>query len=246
MTDSPSPAARGGFNGWWLGSAAFVLVVLVAAVLVIITGRTPAEPGASPSVSATGPGSPAGTPGTADPDGACAALGEGDAKVPTQQAPTGLHWEIVNTVAVPWSTTAGPLVRQGPIRRCYLHSPTGALLAATNLAVTTESPGSDQVLATQVVPGPTRDARLQAARTQPPLAKQPGQTATFAGYRFVTYDPASAVIELAFAFGGNYAMATYYVQWDSGDWKLNLDPPGGAVAGHSITSLAGYVPWGAV
>jgi hypothetical protein len=166
--------------------------------------------------------------------------------VPTSQAPAGIRWEILYTVAVPWSPDTGPTVRDYAVRRCYQHSPTGALVAAANLAVTTQCPGSDQALRDQVLPGPTRDAMLRAAQTNPPQAKQPGETAAFAGYRFISYSPDTAVLQLAFSFGGKYGMETYQLEWQDGDWKLNLDPPGGSVPGQPLSSIAGFVAWGAV
>ncbi len=244
MTDPrPEAGTRGGFNGWWLGSAMFVLAVLVAAVLMVVLGGRGSSP--APQDTATGAAAEPSANGTSSSGGSTGcSLEAGNTKVPSQ-APNGVRWEIVNTVAVPWSA-AGPAVRDGAVRRCYAHSPTGALLAAANLAVTTQSPGADQVLQDQVLPGPTRDAMLQAARTQPPQAKQAGETAAFAGFRFISYTPQVAVVQLAYAFGGKYGSETYRMQWQSGDWKLNLDPAGGSTPGGPLGSLAGFVAWGAV
>ncbi|HET9654482.1 MAG TPA: hypothetical protein VFP72_03960 [Kineosporiaceae bacterium] len=247
MTESRAETGspRGGFNGWWLGSAMFVLAVLVAAVLVVVLGG---GSGSTPGNAPTSTGTASGLPGTADSSaGTSGCAGSaGNANVPTVQPPSGIRWEVLFTIAVPWSSDAGPAVRDGAHRRCYQHSPVGALLAAANLAVTTQCPGSDRTLRDQVLPGPTRDAMLKAAQTQPPQAKQPGETAALAGYRFLAYSPNVTVLQLAYTFGGKYGMENYRLEWHDGDWMLNLDPPGGSVPGQPLTSLAGFVPWGAV
>src|SRR5512141_575098 len=93
---------KGGFNGWWLGSAMFVLAVLVAAVLVVVLGD-----GSGPTPT---PGTPTGTAaGPTDTASSSAGLSgcarsAVNADVPTDRPPSGVRWEILFTVAVPWSS----------------------------------------------------------------------------------------------------------------------------------------------
>lgn len=118
-------------------------------------------------------------------------------------------------------------------------------MAAAVLSATPGSPQGAEVLATQALPGPNRDATLSSLRQQPPAPKQAGETAAIAGFRFLDYSADRATIQIAGAFGGHYLVVTMPLVWSDGDWKLNLDPPGGAIPGQGIPSLAGYTQWGA-
>ena len=48
-----------------------------------------------------------------------------------QYSPQGITWQLYQTVALPYSNTAGPMIVDGGVARCYAHDPLGALLAAS-------------------------------------------------------------------------------------------------------------------
>ncbi len=235
------------FNGWWGATAALVMAVLIGAGYVIWRGSTPAQVEAAPSqTTSAAAATPASSQTSSTPSSGRAVCGAtaADSTVPTS-APPSTEWDIVHTVALPRSASAGPAVHSGSTRRCFAHTPTGALFAAVALAVTTDSPGAEDVLRDQVMPGPTRDAQLQSVKANPPQPKQPGETAVISGFRFLSYTPESCVISIAFSFGGRFGAQIFTVQWDEGDWKFDLDPAGGSLPGQPLPDITGYVPWGA-
>ena len=237
----------------WGASAAVILLVLAGLVAVLVWGRggspaqsaPPSLPAASTAPSgANGGGSAApGSDSDSDSDSACN-LPADDQTVP-KVPPPGVQWSVVDTVALPWSTTAGAVHRDGAVWTCYARTPVGALMAAAVLSVTSEGPQGVEVLEKQAVSGPNRSARIASLRQQPPEPKQPGETAVIAGYKFLDYSQSRATVQIAGAFGGQYLVVTTPLVWSDGDWKLNLDTPGGTVPGQAIPSLAGYTQWGA-
>jgi len=239
-------------NRWWL-VAVVVIIAMLAALLaaILFRGEAPA-PGGNAAGPTAQPATPATTAAATTPSpppsssaaGGCS-LPAQDQQVPTR-APAGVTWRIVNTIAIPSSSTAGPGVVEGPVQRCFARTPTGALIAASVLTVTTDAPGADQVLRRQVLPGPGRNAKLEQVQATPPPPKQPGETGVFAGFRFIAYTPDQATVMLAFTFNRRFFVQTQTVQWVDGDWKLNMDPPGGLLPGQPLGSLEGYVQWGAV
>lgn len=241
-----------GPNRWQLAAAVIVVAMLTAVVTLVLNREQAPNPGSVTAAPTAAPVTPSATASGVDPSPPPSSVAAGDCSlsnrgqdVPTRP-PAGVAWRIVNTIAVPTSETAGPAITDDPVLRCFARTPTGALLAASVLTVTTDAPGADQVLRRQVLPGPTRDAELAQVRATPPAPKQPGETGVFAGFRFVAYTPDQATVMLAFAFRGRFFVQTQTVRWVDGDWKLDMDPPGGLLPGQPVRSLEGYVEWGAV
>jgi len=243
-TTDPTSQKRGtGYNGWWFVSAAVIVAVLLAAGAVIVFGG----PGDTPPRATGTPGGtgtatmPAETSGNGRPGCRPSAT---DQTVPTAEPPD-LRWEIVDGVAYPWSPTAGAFHRNRGVWTCYARTPTGALLAATFLSSAESYTQAARVLEEQALPGPNRDAKLAEVRKNPPQPPEPGTTADIAGFKFLDYTPQRATIQLAGAFANRYLVLTVPVVWSGGDWKLNMDPPGGPVPGAPLASLEGYTRWGA-
>jgi hypothetical protein len=164
--------------------------------------------------------------------------------------PAEVRWEIYDTVALPFSATAGPQAVTGDVARCYAHTPAGALLAAVQIAVRyVLAPDWRTVLARQVVPGPGASV-YAAQRAQDPAVNtsQPGQYGQIAGFQFVTYTPELAVMQIVSRLpGGSLQVTTMTTQWAGGDWRLVLHDdgtPGGNV--QQLDNLDGFVPWGGV
>ena len=234
-----------GRNGWWTASIAVIILVLAGLVAVLVLGGGDDTPTAAPAPTATT--TPPTTTATQDPTapptaGACD-LDATDQTVP-ETAPDA-QWQVYNTVALPWSPTAGPTQRDGGVWTCFARTPAGALNAATILSTTPYGLDAQQVLERQVITGPERDAQLESVQREPPAPAQPGSTGVVAGYRFIDYTQDRATIQIAFAYGGELFVWTTALEWVGGDWKLNLDPAGGAVPGQPLASLEGYTEWGA-
>ncbi len=229
-------------RGWTVAAAVVVALIALAGVVVVVVTRdsppppraqqppTPAAPSASPAGEATPP--------------------PGDQAVPTA-APADVTWSLFQGVALPSSPTAGPTRTEGAVHAGYSLTPEGALLAAAQIGarhLITPREGWRQVVQQQVVPGPGRDAFVRA-RAQVTTDQVPAGTyGQIAGFRFVTYSPDTAVIQLVTRFrNGNLQVSTPTLRWVNGDWKLQLQPDGSASPTvQSVSSLAGFVPWGGV
>jgi hypothetical protein len=238
-----------------IGAAVLAGVVIFALVAVLIRSSPPRSaasprPSASthPAAAQADPASQAPAP-PASQDG-----GSGSCNVPPgsqaipQNAPAGVTWQLYDTVALPFSAQAGPTVLDGDVARCYADSPTGALLAAAQIPVRYALATNWQaVLAEQVMPGTGRNV-YAAERPGEGIAVQPGEFGQIAGFQFVTYTSALAVVQIVVQLpsGALQASATT-VQWSGADWRLQVQPDGSPWPNvQQIPSLAGFIPWGGV
>jgi hypothetical protein len=163
-------------------------------------------------------------------------------------APTGVTWELYDTVALPFSAQAGPTVINGDVARCYAHSPTGALLATVQIAVRYALAANWQaVIANQVMPGIGRNV-YAAERPGADVTIQAGEFGQFAGFQFVTYTSAIAVVQVVVELpSGEMQATTMTVQWSDGDWRLQLQPDGSPGPNvQQVPSLTGFIPWAGV
>lgn len=171
--------------------------------------------------------------------------------MPTQE-PSEIEWEDYHGLAVPTSPTSGPAVFIGSVARCYARTPTGALLAAAQIAARAElAPDWPAIGAYQLEPGPATDeyiartTRLKGTPRAGPVRDATGLMQA-AGFRFLSYSDQQAVIVLAFATdGGLLQSGVYTVVRGPYDWLLRAEPDGtvGALV-QRLTSLDGFVPWG--
>ncbi|WP_282794599.1 hypothetical protein [Streptomyces sp. CC224B] len=153
-------------------------------------------------------------------------------------------------MALPTSEAAGPAVTDGDVARCYARTPTGALLAAAQIAVRALLAQDWRTVMEEQTYGDTRDSYIEQRtklekKTSPP-PPEPGELGQYAGFRFVTYDSRTAVIELVTRFSdtGALQVSTATVQWRDGDWRYQYSTT--YTQPKSLDSLAGYVPWGGV
>jgi hypothetical protein len=240
-----------------IASAALIGIVIFALVAVL-TRSAPAGAGtasprssvtrhpasarhkASPASPAAAAGSPGGRAGGCD-------VPPGPQAIP-QSAPAGVTWELYDTVALPFSAQAGPTVVNGDVARCYAHSPTGALLATVQIAVRYALAANWQaVIAKQVMPGTGRNV-YAAERPGADVTIQAGQFGQFAGFQFVTYTSALAVVQLVVQLpSGEMQATTMTVQWADGDWRLQLQPDGSPGPNvQQVPNLTGFIPWAGV
>ena len=200
---------------------------------------------------------PAGTPGSAgsassDPQlpSAAGVTQAPDPAVPTLP-PADVRWVLYKTVALPWSTSAGPRSAEGEAVFGFAHTPTGALLAATHISTRylLANQGWRDIVDKSLAPGPGRDAWVRIRTPVAQLAEpRPGQLGQFAGFRFVDYTPDRAVVQLVTRFSsGRLQALTLTTAWDGGDWRLVLQPGGNpAPNAQTVPDLDGFVPWGGV
>ncbi len=233
---------------------AVIAGVLILALVGVITHRASPSVVATPhashpsatrpsAVAPTASPAPSGASSPSSSDARCN-IPPGSQEVPTS-APTGVTWQLYQTIALPFSAQAGPTVVSGGVARCYAHTPTGALLAAVQIYVRLGvAPDWLPVLDQQVMPGTGREV-FAADRPDEDVTVQPGEYGQVAGFQFVTYSSAGAVVQLVVQMpDGSLQMAAVTVTWFGGDWRLQLLPDGQATAiVQQLSSLAGFIPW---
>ena len=166
-----------------------------------------------------------------------------------QYTPQGITWQLYQTVALPYSKKAGPMAVDGGVARCYAHDPLGALLAASQISARyLVAPDWRRVLQLQVMPGKGRAAYAKLRAKYGGPGSQPSSVAQLAGFKFITYSPAIAVIDMAMSNGqGSLQAYPVTVVWSGGDWKLQLQPDGSdAPQALPISSLVGFATWSGV
>ncbi|MFI6694201.1 hypothetical protein ACIBLA_21080 [Streptomyces sp. NPDC050433] len=242
--DEPrSPWLRPGF----VLATAFIGFVAVVAGAVVLTsdpaGQDDAPPGSRPPADrATAPAesSPAG-------DDRCPELADKRQELPTA-APRGVTWSLFGAVAVPASKESGPAVTGEDVARCYARTPVGALLATSQISVRYLAADDWRKVTRVQTVGAGRDAYI-AGRTEAekksPTNPDGGAHGQIAGFRFVTYDDSTAVVQTVWRFpDGAMQAATTTVLWREGDWRLEY--PADPAAPIPVGSLAGYTEWGGV
>lgn len=239
-----TPQERSGGDRWWLAAAVVVALVLIGLVWVVVGGRQGADDSAPPSQASSEPSTPVESPsstsatatGTTWPGAGC--NGTTGQVMPPQQAMTDVSWQPYPAlpVAAPSSPTIGPKSND-PLRRCYQHTPAGALLAAVNIEFGFASPAVHKVVAEQTTPGPGRADILSG------IDESTGSVGNVAAFRLAGCSASVCNVELIYLGGGAYADAVIPMIWSDGDWKVNGSskmPEPGLVQGIP----AGFTAWG--
>jgi hypothetical protein len=94
--------------------------------------------------------------------------------------------------------------------------------------------------------GPGRDSYLALRATQPNTPPADGWD-SYIAYRFISYDPMNASIQIATVSSrtGEMHAVAESVQWVDGDWRLSLLSNGDASSSfEAISSLEGYTIFG--
>ena len=170
-----------------------------------------------------------------------------------------VRWSDFYGVELPVSAQAGPREMSRGTAAGFARTPLGALLAAVNIAVRANAQWGPAIFTPVIrgqVTGPDAAALLaacqaaydQAAQAAGVTGGQPLGTVqvTEQAFRWVTYTPAAAIIELVSAGPGPHGTtvrASTQIQavWAGGDWKVIAPPVGNW--GNSATelpSLRGY------
>ena len=234
-----------------LPAAAVAAILLSAGLAFALTGRPPAS--RNPAATATAPASPAGAAGPGSQD---------RPRVPRVSL-ASVRWSGFYGVELPVSAQAGPFGTSGGVAAGFAHTPLGALLAAVNIGVRANAQWGPRIFTTVIrgqVTGPDAAALLagcqaaydQAAQSAGVTRGQPLGTVnvTEQAFRWITYTPAAAILDLAVAGPGAdgatvRASVQMQVVWDGGDWKV-VAPPGGdwGNSAAELSSLAGYTAFG--
>jgi hypothetical protein len=250
MTETPPPSSPGGgARGsdrsmvWWLAAALVIGVAVAGGIWIVVAGPDDSS-GAEPAPSSNVPSStvPSATETGSLPSSSPAAgcdVGQ-SSKVPAQAPAT--DWKLVQGVALPFSDAFGPLKVQDPLARCFERSATGALFAAAQISIRIGLPGREEVFRSQVLPGPTRDQLLKS-----PPAFLSAPFPQWNGFRILASSNDRVTVQLLQRLIYNnqsvFAAHTLQMQWADGDWKWDIDPPGGFIEPVRVSSTSGYVQW---
>lgn len=220
-------------------SAVVVAIIVALGIILALIPKGGGNPTAEPST--TGSRTATAQP-SATAESVCGLPSGNQAKPAT--TPTDTKWELVGKIAAPTAPAEfGPgKTEANGLRSCFAHSPTGALYAASNVAVLSATGKARLVYEQLAVPSPERDALLD----QPEPEETSSVTAQIAGFQIRSYDTDRAVIAIA-AKGSNGALVSVPVplQWHGGDWKVVV-PATGSTGGGQISDLSGYIPWSGV
>jgi hypothetical protein len=228
---------------WWLAAALVIGVAVAGGIWVVVagpdnsSGSEPDPTGNVPPSTATTATTTTPLPSSPAPSGC--SLGQ-SSKVPTQAPAT--NWRLIQGVALPFSDTFGPAEVKDPLAKCYERSATGALFAAAQISIRIGLPGREEVFRNQVLPGPTRDRLL---KSPPALLSAPYPQ--WGGFRVLASSSDRVTVQLVQRFIYNdqsvLAAHTLQMQWVAGDWKWDIDPPGGYIEPVRVTTTSGYVQW---
>jgi hypothetical protein len=256
ITPPTADTGSGPGRRWTLVLAVVALVAVVGCLIFLLvtrgdndTGATP-PPVSEPTTAPSTPDEPSTTASTPPASNRCS-LPAGNQAIPN----TPIHdaqWSLVNRMAVPEAPALGPQ-RTDPdgLRRCFAHSPTGAVYAAYN-HFATMSPRDDPTgakafaaLRRIMTPGPNRDRYFDYLKTL--VGTDSNNSVQLAGFKVLDATTNRATILLAgqSSQSGGYASSTWTLVWQGEDWKV-LAPKPGERAGEpysSLPDLNGFVPW---
>jgi hypothetical protein len=223
----------------WLAAGVVAVIVALGVVLTVTGVFGGGDPATPPAAAAPSP--------TADTGGA-SVCGLTDVALSgtVDQAPADAQWALVGTIAAPSVPGQGPgLVEKDGFRSCFAHTPTGAVVAAANLAALGSYPPvrarfNEQALA----PGPGRDAVLAKPAAQ---GGSDGPRLELVGFQLLRYTGDQADVDLALRSStGSLLGFTGYLTWAEGDWKVRLADDGSDLSSVSpISALDAYLPWSA-
>lgn len=267
VSDSTSPGGLPGGTGhdenkggllarsWFPVAVVVVVVLVVAGIWLAVTDPSPQPAATAPTLPTASvvpaPPSPAATTPAAAPvksDSVCGLPGlakEGTVSL----APATTAWTYEGRTAYPTTQSAGP-GGQSPQgwRSCFAHTPEGAVTAAAYVLAIGNSSNfqrkkgwASYALADSPIP---KSQRVTAAVGSESTS---GSRVELLGFRLLSYDGASAQVEVAFRLSltgrTGYYGAVYPLRWQDGDWKVYLatkDNPFGLV---QVPDLSGYIPW---
>ncbi len=225
----------------FLASAAVIALLVLGAGLVLVTGggrRAGSRPAGSASTNpAVAPTSARRRPARAS---GCS-LPAGSQSIP-QVAPQ-TAWQLVGSMAAPSApATIGPQRTVDGFRVCFAHSPLGALFAAVNFWAEGTAAPAGAVYEHLAAATPLRAQAITAAQTDGAGRLDALTKVQVAGYALTAYDPATAVITLAFQLSdGAFVSVPTALAWEDSDWRYVIAAGGTVPGAAQISDLNGYV-----
>ncbi|WP_460649820.1 hypothetical protein [Kribbella endophytica] len=239
MTDqeATSPYTRG-----FVAAAIVLGAVLICGTLILFTGPDGKNsPPVATTSGTTSPGnssstvfppaaatptpatSPAASPQTSTTANTCN-LPDTDQTIPTKAPPTD-GWEVSRRVVVPRSTTYGPgTTDDDGFRRCFAHSPTGAVYAAYNaIAALGDQHQAIQTTKKLMLPSQDTTTLLTKLKSEKPTD---GPAAQLAGYRILDATEDRVTVVLALPVEEEYMSANLTLVWHDDDWRVVPPKPG--------------------
>ena len=214
-----------------------LLITGAVAVAAVGGGWALTRPGDTPAVAAPPTATQTTTGTVTAPSGA---LGD--------VVPADVAWQLVNTIAVPISPTAGPTaISPEGIRSGFAHTPSGALLAAGNYAAgiaeqfTAPGPNTTALVHQRVLPWPGHDQDQAAAVDNAAHPAAVPMVLQIAGFRFLAYDGDHATVLIAqhVTSPANAPKPGYgpwiNLVWTDGDWWIEPAIDGRGEIGVPIT-----------
>lgn len=205
MDDHPWYARRG-----FVASAVFLALLVVVGAAVALTGGGSDHPDTTSARAAIH--------GRAvDTGGSVCALPRGSQEPVV--GPPDARWTLLGTIAAPTVANIGPGIVDGHDRRCYAHSPEGALVAAANLLPLAGYANGPTSVA-HFLPGRTRD--VYSKQPAPPV--DPSLRVQLAGFRDQVVGPDAVDVTLAYRSNVNGVVVsiTWPMRWRDGDWRAQL------------------------
>lgn len=228
---------------WTLVLAAFVVgLIVVGGVFVELASPS----GGDTSSQATGTAAPVDspTPAVTPSGGSTTGLGCGVTdtrqKLPTS-TPKDITWTIWRGIALPQSTSAGPLEIDNStgVTGCYADTPIGAVLATANIGyrMTVAAPDTT-IVDQQVADGPYK----KQLRDELSGSRPPDHIPQLAGFRIISYTKRYATVDLAIGNEDGYATGESQMVWQDGTWKMVATADDVNSNGwHQVDDINGYI-----
>jgi hypothetical protein len=221
------PADQNPYGRGFVAACIVIGAVLLCGGVLIIAGLSDSAPAPAPAaVAAADATTPAGTPepvgpATPSPAGTTNGCGlpDGDQAVPTT-APPADGWEVNRRVVVPRSTVYGPAkVDADGFRRCFAHSPGGAVFAAYHaIAAMADQRRTVATVTKLMLPGPATEALLRELRAE--SVDEESDPSQVAGYRVIDASRDRVTMALAMPVESAYVSAILTLVWHDGDWRV--------------------------
>ncbi|PPF42869.1 hypothetical protein C5B85_14925 [Pseudoclavibacter sp. AY1F1] len=152
-------------------------------------------------------------------------------------------WRDVDVNLAPSSPEAGPgAVHDDGFAYCFQRAPEGALFAAANFLVQSNTQGlRAPMFDYALVAGDHRDALLADADSTGDVVRL-----QIVGYRMLSFDGESARVDVAQRVtvdgATNFIAAIVDLEWVDGDWRIPTDGPN-PVRMQALSDVGGYTRW---
>lgn len=223
-------------------AAAIVGLIVVGAVFVELASPGGSDTSTQPTGTPTPIDSPTPTvtPSAASTTGLGCGVTDKRQKLPTR-TPKDITWTIWRGVALPQSTSAGPLEIDNStgVTGCYSDTPVGAVIATVNIGyrMTVAAPDTT-VVDEQVADGPYK----KRLRNQLASYSAPDGLPQLAGFRIISYTKRYATVDLAVGNENGYATDESQMIWQDGTWKMVATADDvGSTGWHQVDDIDGYI-----